>query len=319
MMNSKIAALYKKFLKGELSPEENAIFLDLLTSCDRDELPDVEEVVSLDNRDCELNKTTSEDIFFTITGSSLTPRLIPIWKRRWSVISAAACLLLIGLAGLFQFKFKGQKEINKVSAIVHFSNPTKFVKQLVLPDGTHVSLRQGAHIELLSDFDTDSLRRIKLSGEAFFEVAKNAEQPFVIASSGDFDVRVLGTAFNLNCSEGRSSLVLSHGKVRVSRAGQYSFVTPGQKVAYDMRQRQFNVAKADTSIASNWKSDLLSFNQVPLMQIVADLNNLYPDSHLELIDSFRTESYTGYLPASDLEKSLKMLNTAFNQTIIYKK
>ncbi|MGB3103441.1 FecR family protein [Sphingobacterium siyangense] len=318
MMNSKIAALYKKFLKGELSPEENAIFLDLLTSCDRDEFPDVEEVVALDDRDCELNKTTSEDIFFTITGTSLTPSVIPIWKRRWSVISAAACLLLIGLACLFQFKVKEQHGTT-ASEIVHYSNPTKFVKQLVLPDGTHVSLRQGAEIELLSDFDTDSLRRIKLSGEAFFEVAKNAEQPFVIASSGDFDVRVLGTAFNLNCSEGRSSLVLNHGKVRVSRAGQYSVVSPGEKVAYDVRQKQFDVAKADTSTASNWKSDLLSFNQVPLAQIVADLNNLYPDSHLELIDSFRTESYTGYLPASDLEKSLKMLNTAFNQTIIHKK
>jgi ferric-dicitrate binding protein FerR (iron transport regulator) len=318
MMNSKIAALYKKFLADELSPKENTIFLDLLTSFERDELPDVEEVVALDDRDCELNKTISEDIFFTITGTSLTPPVIPIWKRRWSVISAAACLLLIGLACLFQFKFKDQ-HVTRASELVHYSNPTKFVKQLVLPDGTHVSLRQGAHIELLSDFDTDSLRRIKLSGEAFFEVAKNVEQPFVIASSGDFDVRVLGTAFNLNCSEGRSSLVLNHGKVRVSRGGQYSFVTPGQKVAYDARQRQFDVAKTDTSTASNWKSDLLSFNQVPLTQIVDDLNNLYPDSHLELIDSFRTESYTGYLPASDLEKSLKMLNTAFNQTIIHKK
>jgi ferric-dicitrate binding protein FerR (iron transport regulator) len=318
MMNSKIATLYKKFLKGELSSEENAIFLDLLTSCAQDELPDVEEVVALDERDCELNKTTSEDIFLTITGTPLTARVIPIWKRRWSVISVAACVLLIGLACLFQFKLKEQ-ESTPTYKIVHYSNPTKFVKRLVLPDGTHVSLRQGATIELLSDFDTDSLRRIKLSGEAFFEVARNPEQPFVVASSGDFDVRVLGTAFNLNCSEGRSSLVLNHGKVRVSRAGQYSVVSPGQKVAYDKQHKQFDVSKADTSRASNWKSDILSFNGVPLSQIVADLNNLYPESHLELIDSFQMESYTGYLPASDLEKSIKMLNTAFNQTIIHKK
>jgi ferric-dicitrate binding protein FerR (iron transport regulator) len=316
-MDPKLATLYTKYLKGELTPQENTIFLDLLTSCDKDELPDVEEVVALEDRDCELNKTISEDIFITITGISLTPSVIPIWKRRWSVISAA-CLLLIGLAFLFQFKF-GEQHKNTAYAIVHYSNPTKFVKRLVLPDGTQVSLRQGAQIELLSDFDTDSLRRIKLSGEAFFEVARNPEQPFVIASSGDFDVHVLGTAFNLNCSEGRSSLVLNHGKVRVSRAGQYSVVSPGEKVAYDKQQKQFDVSKVDTTIASNWKSDLLSFKEVPLSQIVADLNNLYPDSHLELIDSFQTESYTGYLPASDLEKSLTMLNTAFNQTIIHKK
>ncbi|MDR0265264.1 MAG: FecR domain-containing protein [Sphingobacterium sp.] len=317
MMNSKIAALYKKFLKGELSPEETAIFLYLLTSCERDELPGLEEVVALDDRDCELNNTTSEDIFLTITGTPLHTPTVPIWKKRWSVISVAACLLLIGLAFLFQFKFREHK--NVAYATVRYSNPTKFVKRLILPDGTQVSLRQGAQIELLSDFDTDSLRRIKLSGEAFFEVAKNPEQPFVIASSGDFDVRVLGTAFNLNCSQGHSRLVLNHGRVCVSRGKEYSIVKPGQQVAYDERQKQFDVSKADTISATNWKSDLLSFNQVPLTQIVADLNNLYPDSNLELIDSFRTESYTGYLPASDLEKSLTMLNTAFNQTIIHKK
>lgn len=318
MMNSKIAALYKKFLRGELSPEETAIFLDLLTSCERDELPDLEEVVALDERDCELNKTTSEDIFFTITGTPLSTPTVPIWKRRWSVISAAACLLLLGLTFLFQFKF-GEQHKNAAYANVHYSNPTKFVKRLILPDGTQVSLRQGAQIELLSDFDTDSLRRIKLSGEAFFEVAKNPEQPFVIASSGDFDVRVLGTAFNLNCSQGHSRLVLNHGRVCVSRGKEYSIVQPGQQVAYDRRQKQFDVSKTDTTSASNWKSDLLSFKEVPLSQIVADLNNLYPDCHLELIDSFRMESYTGYLPASDLEKSLTMLNAAFNQTIIHKK
>lgn len=317
MMNSKIAALYRKFLRGELSPEETAIFLDLLTSCERDELPGLEEVVALDDRDCELNKTTSEDIFFAITGTPLLTPTVPIWKR-WSVISAAACALLIGLAFLFQFKF-GESHKNVAYAIVHYSNPTKFVKRLVLPDGTQVSLRQGAQIELLSDFDTDSLRRIKLSGEAFFEVAKNPEQPFVVASSGDFDVRVLGTAFNLNCSQGHSRLVLNHGRVCVSHGKEHSIVQPGQQVAYDKEQKQFDVSKADTTIASNWKSDLLSFKEVPLSQIVADLNNLYPDSHLELIDSFQTESYTGYLPASDLEKSLTMLNTAFNQTIIHKK
>lgn len=318
MMNSKIAALYKKFLKGELGPEENAIFLDLLTSCDKDELPDVEEVVALDERDCELNKTTSEDIFFTITGTPLTTRLIPIWKRKRSTIAVAASLFFIGFAVLFHLTRQEGRMVSR-QALVHYVNPTKFVKRLTLPDGTQVALRQGAQIELLSNFNTDSLRRIKLSGEAFFEVVKKPEQPFVIVNSGDFDVRVLGTAFNLNCSSKHSILVLNHGKVRVSRAEQYSFVSPGQRVAYDVRQKQFDVAKADTSRASNWKSDLLSFNQVPLTQIVADLNNLYPESHLELIDSFRTESYTGYLPASDLEKSLKMLNTAFNQTIIHKK
>ncbi len=318
MMDPKLAALYTKYLKGELTPQENTIFLDLLTSCDKDDLPDLEEVIALEEGAFDLDQSTADHIYYTITGTELTPKLQPIW-RRWRVIAlAAAALLLIGFAFLFLFRvqpLQGDSEYK----VVKYSNPTKFVKQLTLSDGTRVSLRQGACIEILSDFNVDSLRRVKLSGEAFFEVAKNPDQAFVIVNSGDFDVRVLGTAFNLICSPQRSRLVLNHGKVKVSHGHQFSIVHPGQQVAYDRDHGQFDVSPADTVVSSNGKGELLSFKNVPLSRIVADLNNLYPDQNLRLIDSFQTASFTGYLPANDLDKSLTILNTAFNQIIIHKK
>jgi len=318
MMDPKLAALYKKYLLGELTPQENTIFLDLLTACDEDDLPSLEEVIALDDSASDLDTSTSDHIFYTITGTELNAKVQPIWRRWRVLISAAAALLLISFAFLF-WEIVPSMQTESKYKVVKYTNPTKFVKQLTLSDGTQVALRQGAYIEILSDFNADSLRRVKLSGEAFFEVAKNPEKAFVIVNSGDFDVRVLGTAFNLICSPQRSCLVLSHGKVKVSHGQQYSIVHPGQQVAYDKRQKQFDVSIADTVISSNGKDDLLSFNNVPLSQIVADLNSLYPDQNLQLIDSFQAASYTGYLPASDLEKSLKILNTAFNQTIIHKK
>lgn len=318
MMDPKISTLYKKYLLGELTPQENAIFLDLLTSCDKDDLPDLEEVIALDDRSCDLGNSISDDIFYSITGEGLNPTVRPIWRRKRGLLVIAATLLLTGFVFLFSLVFKPIQREAKFTTI-QYSNPTKFVKRIILLDGTHISLRQGANISILSDFAVDSLRKVKLSGEAFFEVAKNPNKAFVVVNSGDFDVRVLGTAFNLKCSAQQTHLVLNHGKVKVKHGEQHSVILPGQRVDYDVRHKQFNVTAVDTITASNWKSDFLSFNQVPLLQIVNDLNNLYPDYNLELIDSFQTKSFTGYLPASDLEKSLKILNTAFNQIIIHKK
>lgn len=318
MKDKKIAALYKKYLLGELSPQENTIFLDLLTSCDPDELPELEEVIALVDRSCDLNKSISDDIFYAITGAELCPKVQPIWKRRWASIAVAASLLLVAFVGLFYLLFES-RPARPDDVFMQYSNSTKFVKRLTLSDGTRISLRQGGQIDVLSDFRTDSLRKIRLSGEAFFEVAKNPKKAFVIVNSGDFDVRVLGTAFNLICLPQQARLMLNHGKVQVTHDEQHSIIHPGQQVAYDVQHQQFKVSAVDTVAASTWKSDLLSFNQIPLAQIVDDLNNLYPDQNLQLIDSFQMRSFTGYLPASDLEKSLKILNTAFNQTIIHKK
>lgn len=318
MKDPKLAALYKKYLHGELTPRENTIFLDLLTSCDEEDLPALEEVIGMDDSICDLDETASDHIFYAITGTELNPTIQPIWKRSKGVIAIAATVLFVGFAFLFSLVFKPIQNEVKFTSIQYY-NPTKFVKRVILKDGTQISLRQGAKVSVLSNFETDSIRRVKLSGEAFFEVAKNPYKAFVVVNSGDFDVRVLGTAFNLTCSPQQSRLVLNHGKVQVKHREQHAIIHPGQQVNYDLRHKQFNVTVVDTVIASNWKSDFLSFNQVPLSQIVNDLNNLYPDYKLELIDSFQTESFTGYLPASDLEKSLKILNTAFNQTIIHKK
>jgi len=318
MMDPKLVALYKKYFLGELTPQENTIFLDLLTSCDKDDLPDLEEVIALDARTCDLDNSISDDIFYSITGAELNPKIQSIWSRKRAVLAIAATLLLAGFVFLFSLVFKPIQREAKFTAI-QYSNPTKFVKRIILLDGTHISLRQGANISVLSDFAVDSLRKVKLSGEAFFEVSQNPNKAFVIVNSGDFDVRVLGTAFNLKCSPLQTHLVLNHGKVKVNHGEQHAVLLPGQQVAYDVHHKQFNVTAVDTITASNWKSDFLSFNQVPLLQIVNDLNNLYPDYNLELIDSFQTKSFTGYLPASDLEKSLKILNTAFNQIIIHKK
>lgn len=74
--------------------------------------------------------------------------------------------------------------------------------KLTLPDGTGVQLNSGSVIEYPSVFGKD-VRRIRLSGEAMFDVTHNEEQPFVVETFAS-DIRVLGTRFNVVANENAS-------------------------------------------------------------------------------------------------------------------
>ncbi|AIM38142.1 hypothetical protein KO02_16750 [Sphingobacterium sp. ML3W] len=316
MSQEELALLYKRFLSTEISERERELILTILQDCEENDLPTLEEVIMTHKDTVTLGADRSAEIFMEITGEHLSPSIRPFWKRK-AVMGAAAALMITGLSFLFHLKNKEIAQVQTATAIAYV-NETKFVKQIKLNDGSTVSLRQGAKLWVLSDFATDTVRRVQLLGEAFFEVSKQPEKAFVVVKSGGFDVRVLGTAFNLINTPHKNLLVLNHGKVLVNHGKQHAIVLPGQRAAFDKGKQTFHVVKTDTVQSNNWVNNLLSFEREPLQQIFKDLNNLHPEQRLRLNEKFEQEIFTGYLPANDLDKSLDILNKAFNTTIIYK-
>lgn len=317
MSKEELTLLYKKFLSPETSDRDRALILTILQDCDEKDLPTVEEVTKDDNRNIVLPDFKSDEIFAEITGERLYTAVKPIWKRK-IFLRAAAALILTGFSLLFYLNNSGVINLNGHKTASNFENTTKFVKQIKLNDGSTISLKQGAKLLVLSDFAKDSVRRVQLIGEAFFEIAKNPTKAFVVEKSGAFDVRVLGTAFNLINTPHKNLLVLNHGKVQVKNGLKQAIILPGQKAAFDKTKQSFEVSTTDTVASSNWINNLLAFNQEPIQKIFSDLNSLYPEQHLRLNEKFETVIFTGYLPANDLDKSLEILNRAFNTTIIYK-
>lgn len=309
--------LYKKFLSPETSDSDRALILTILQDCDEQDLPTFEEVTKDDNRNIVLNDLKSDEIFAAITGEKLYPVVRPIWKRK-VFLRAAAALIITGFSLLFYLNNTGTIDSDEHKTTSNFENTTKFVKQIKLNDGSTVSLKQGAKLLVLSDFETDTVRRVQLIGEAFFEISKNPNKAFVVEKSGAFDVRVLGTAFNLINTPHKNLLVLNHGKVQVKSGLKQAIILPGQKALFDKTSQSFEVSTTDTVASSNWINNLLAFNREPIKKIFSDLNSLYPEQRLRLNEKFEAEIFTGYLPANDLDKSLEILNRAFNTTIIYK-
>lgn len=310
--------LYKKYLLNELSDAEWQIFMDLLADVDEECAWEVEEVLGFSEVEETLAADRTNRIYEQITGEPLTAPRVSGWHR-YKYVSVAALFIAVLFSSLYFWKQQQGRTDGPLQELVSISNPTKFVKSISLNDGTKVLLKQGSRIAILSNFDSDSLRQVKVEGEAYFEVAKDQQKPFCIVESGAFDVRVLGTAFNFTNSTDQNKLVLNHGKVRVARGENHSLVHPGEEISYNAKTLGFDKRLVDTVASNLWTYSLLTFEKEPLIHIFDDLNSLYPEAKLQLNEAYKGEIFTGYLPANDLDKSLVILNKAFNITIISKR
>lgn len=124
--------------------------------------------------------------------------------------------------------------------------------QVQLPDGSVISLNSASSLEYPANFAGRGERRVKLSGEAFFNVAKDAEHPFIVEAADQL-VQVLGTEFNVNCyaDEPAVATTLIGGAVSVQANGMRRQLVPGQQAV--SRHGGLQVAEVDTDSIVDWK------------------------------------------------------------------
>ena len=146
---------------------------------------------------------------------------------------------------------------------------------LVLPDGTKIYLNAGTSLRYPDHFCGDS-REIFLSGEAYLEVARDEEKPFIVRTP-DVDVRVLGTVFNVNAyPDGeyvRTTLV--EGKVEALCGDERILMEPGTQVAYNKAMRQADYFPVDVHLFTSWKDGYYDFEEMSLGELMQVLSRWY--------------------------------------------
>ena len=150
--------------------------------------------------------------------------------------------------------------------------------KLQLADGSTVWLNADSKLSFPVAF-TDSTRQIYLEGEAYFEVAHNGS-PFIV-SSGEMDIRVMGTSFNIsayaNDSDKKTTLV--EGKVRVDLRSQghvaREFLTPNKQAIIGVNQSNIIVADVDASLYNSWVDGKFEFNNETLEDVLKKLARWY--------------------------------------------
>ena len=147
--------------------------------------------------------------------------------------------------------------------------------QVVLPDGTKVWLNAASSLKFPTAFAGDR-RRVELTGEAYFEVAKNAALPFIVHSSGS-DVEVLGTSFNVNAYDDEETIrtTLLEGSVNVSGGVGHTLLKPGQQAQLDRKGDLRLVADANTEEAIAWKNGYFQFDDAGIRVVMRQLSRWY--------------------------------------------
>ncbi|MBL7697462.1 MAG: FecR domain-containing protein [Chitinophagaceae bacterium] len=152
------------------------------------------------------------------------------------------------------------------------STPAGGQYRLVLPDGTKVWLNAASSITYPAAFVSQN-REVKIIGEAYFEVVKNKERPFIVDINGKSTVEVLGTSFNINSytNEENIKTTLLEGSVKISSS---IILKPGEQ-AVEASGETIVVQSADINQALAWKNGLFSFDNADLRSVMRQLERWY--------------------------------------------
>ena len=148
----------------------------------------------------------------------------------------------------------GQTSINSIET------PKGGRYQVLLPDGTKVWLNAGSKLTYPVSFRANSSRKVELTGEAYFEVAKNDRLPFIVKTVLQ-EVEVLGTHFNVMAYADEKSIrtTLLEGSVKVKTDRQQSLLHPGQQADLNKENQHIHISNALKNKSVAWKNGYFMF------------------------------------------------------------
>lgn len=192
-----------------------------------------------------------------------------------------------------------------------------------LSDGTLMKLNAGTSIRYPVKFLEGLDRKVFLNGEAYFEVAKDKDHPFIV-NANDINVEVLGTEFNMSYypEDEDISTVLVEGSVKLyeetalnaSRAE--TFLKPGHKAAWHKNDKKMAVDKVDTQLYTAWKDGILLFKKSSYSNIIKKLERHYDiiiENHYPLLS---TQVYTATFRGQ--EETIEDVFEAFKEDTPFK-
>ena len=180
--------------------------------------------------------------------------------------------------------------------------------KITLSDGTHVHLNSQTVLRFPESFAGGDQRVVFLSGEAYFEVAKDAAKPFIVRCK-NYDVKVLGTSFNVNDyeDEADSKTTLATGKVEIDMNGRQILLNPGQQAV--INAGRVDVKNVDVEVYTTWMYENFRFKSETVEEILKKLARWYNIDVIYMGESVKDYHFTGYLPRyADMSKVLDLLS-----------
>lgn len=208
------------------------------------------------------------------------------------------------------------KEENAEVRTFSLRTPARMTANVTLSDGTKVCLNAGSRLIYPERFAGNE-RRVKVEGEAYFDVAKDAVHPFIVVASGT-ETRVIGTEFNVRARNGKPvHVTLVEGNVMLSAEGKSISMRPGEDVEVSQGGKM-SVSSPDLEIFTAWKNGEFYFDNMTLAEIAVEIGVWY---NVSVIFNSPAKMSTRLFFAADrnasIDEILHLLNSLDKAKISY--
>lgn len=320
--------LISRYLLNELSSQEAIVFEHWIKS-NPENLEKLNEYKAIWERTNNYQKGFNPDVHKALAIVHKRTGMAQMQKSRFrfrfatllKIASAAA--LIIGIIVLAYY----YNPLNTSDKIVVINSGINEIKEIVLPDSSHVWLNENSSLQVANAF-IKKQRKVTLRGEAYFEIKRDETKPFIISTGHTF-TEILGTSFNIKMDtlSGNVSVIVHSGKVAF-----YSSINKSEKLILDPTEEGIFHGSSSKIIRSSnlninylaWKTGILTFNDTPLNEVCFELSKHYKKS-VKTATPISNKSLTGTFKNEKLEDILKTIEltldvqteTSGNESIIH--
>lgn len=188
--------------------------------------------------------------------------------------------------------------------------------KLLLSDGSTIHLNAGSSLKYPVKFLKNQSREVFLTGEAYFDIARDEAHPFVV-SNGALGIHVLGTEFNVMAypEDTEINTVLVEGSVELQYRNMattsHTILKPGEKAAWQVGTEKVDIEKVDTSVYTGWRNGKLVLRELRFEDIVKRLERHY---NVSITNDFRELDYRMFTATFDVENIEEVLSTFAEET-----
>jgi len=226
------------------------------------------------------------------------------------LIAAASVAFIVAIGGLTLWLINSGSELHKISTRTVVKTDEGEKAHVLLEDSTSIYMNSGTTLEYPDDFNVSD-RRVKLSGEAFFDIEKNPGKPFQI-QLGKMTITATGTRFNVYSykDDDRIETTLEEGSLRVAIKGKDIIeVKPGQQVVYFTKSNSAILRDVAPDTYTSWKENKLRLNDTPMEEAFRRIARRYNVTFEIRSRDLLEMQYTATFIDESIEDVMQMLGT----------
>ncbi len=236
-------------------------------------------------------------------------RVVPLGRRLLRI----AALLAVLITALWSYRTFVHSPVDQLTA-----SAVESKREVDLPDGSHVWLRPGSTLDFPPAF-SGTERRVRLRGEAYFNVMHQTDRPFRVELPNGGLIEVLGTQFGVRQSALENSVLVRSGRVRYRTASEVGAVVldPGEKAIHDISNNTTRETRVATFNELAWQTGGLEFVKTPLSTVISDLEQYYNVKIVLQNPALHDCLHTAPLTNQPLDRVLQTLSLTYQLKVLH--